>query len=350
MLTDNESDNVRSAIISLLELSNNGTAFKPQTNSNDGIKKELFGEEDLKIHMLVVFKKVPTSAKPIGVLSCSLPYPIFNIQTTSICLFVKDLDEDKWNPEIDKDAKLVKTSLVHEKGIKEIDTVISLRQLKREFKTYEAKRKLSTAYDMFLCDKRVLPLVSRNLGKAFHKHKTVPIPFSITSSNLKAEIQKCLCLTRCILKNTGTRCSIVVGRVGQTGEELYENFSTIFKRLITKMPGGLANVRSIHLSTNKSPQLPVYVSFDSANMVRLSRPLRKHKSPVIGQLSTLDGEYGDKIKVHADGKIDVLSKSGAIIPSRIQNRNKKNTKGLRKRTKSADKRNVKTKKAKKLND
>ena len=46
-----------------------------------------------------------------------------------------------------------------------------MRQLKREYKTYEAKRKLSSAYDIFLVDKRVHSEISRNLGKSFHEKK-----------------------------------------------------------------------------------------------------------------------------------------------------------------------------------
>jgi len=267
--------------------------------------------------------------KGMNIVNFAVPHPVVDALSTSVCLFIKDMDKDKWNMEVDKDAKLFKEALVYEKGIREIDVVISLRQLKREFKTYEAKRKLSTAYDMFLCDERVLPLVSRNLGKSFHKHKALPYPISITASNIRNQIKQSMCQARCILKDSSTRCSMVVGRIEQSTEQLYENISATIDQFAAKLPGGDMNVRSIYLSTDKSPQLPLFVCLESANMVKLWSPTNKRQAPVTGDLTTLDGDFAaDRVKVFADGRVDLINEAGSVVPWITNKSQKTNPKRL----------------------
>lgn len=124
-----------------------------------------------------------------------LPHAFRSPKTTSVCLFVKDLDRDRFHPDVGKDArafqdflaidKRVRPGLIRQASpspsacslpfIEEVAfEVISLRQIKREYKTFEALRKLATAHDLFLCDERVLREVHRNLGKAFHVKAKCP--------------------------------------------------------------------------------------------------------------------------------------------------------------------------------
>jgi ribosome biogenesis protein UTP30 len=49
--------------------------------------------------------------------------------------------------------------------------VIGISKLRAKFRPYEAKRSLCHAYDMFLADDRVLPMLPRILGKKFFERK-----------------------------------------------------------------------------------------------------------------------------------------------------------------------------------
>lgn len=46
---------------------------------------------------------------------------------------------------------------------------MALRQLRIEYKPYEARFKLSKRFDALLCDKRVVKFVPRYLGKSFYQ-------------------------------------------------------------------------------------------------------------------------------------------------------------------------------------
>lgn len=47
--------------------------------------------------------------------------------------------------------------------------ILPLRQLRVEYKPFEARGKLSKLYDVVLVDKRVLKFVPRYLGKSFYQ-------------------------------------------------------------------------------------------------------------------------------------------------------------------------------------
>ncbi len=46
---------------------------------------------------------------------------------------------------------------------------MSLDRLRREYKEFKDRRELLSQYDLFLCDDRILPMMTKSLGKAFFK-------------------------------------------------------------------------------------------------------------------------------------------------------------------------------------
>ena len=56
-------------------------------------------------------------------------------------------------------------------GIPLFVKVISVEKLGTDYKSFEAKRKLSASYDVFLCDKRIYGRLSTLLGKKFFEKK-----------------------------------------------------------------------------------------------------------------------------------------------------------------------------------
>jgi hypothetical protein len=60
--------------------------------------------------------------------------------------------------------------------------VIGLAKLRANYKQFEAKRKLSSSYDLFLSDARILPILPRLLGKSFFKKKKSVFSFPLSLS------------------------------------------------------------------------------------------------------------------------------------------------------------------------
>ena len=61
---------------------------------------------------------------------------------------------------------------MEDQGVKDrISQVIALRELKVEYKQYEAKTALAMKFDKFLVDERIVRLVPKFLGKPFYKRK-----------------------------------------------------------------------------------------------------------------------------------------------------------------------------------
>ena len=63
--------------------------------------------------------------------------------------------------------------------------VISLRELKVEYKQYEAKLQLCNRFDLFLADDRIIRLVPQFLGKCFYKRKKIPLQINLKAKDLK---------------------------------------------------------------------------------------------------------------------------------------------------------------------
>ena len=94
---------------------------------------------------------------------CSIPEP------RDVCLIVKDLEKGI-KPDHEPTLNHF-NEILADKGIDNITQVISLRELKVEYKEYEAKNSLCQKFDIFLIDDRILRLVPKFLGKRFYSKK-----------------------------------------------------------------------------------------------------------------------------------------------------------------------------------
>ena len=101
-----------------------------------------------------------------------MPYPVLtspdgSVEETDICLFVKD-SSLAWIKDF-----LKSNGLTHV-------TPLSLTKLRSDHSAYSQKRLLLQSYDFFLADSRILPMLSKCLGKAFFGAKKQPVPVDIT--------------------------------------------------------------------------------------------------------------------------------------------------------------------------
>ena len=75
-----------------------------------------------------------------------------------------------------------------------------------------------------------------------------------------------------------------VGRCGQTEEQLQQNVLSAVAILRQKFPGGMRNIRSLHLKLGKSPAVPIFVSDGKAHRAQGYQ----------GKCDLVEGEYDVK--------------------------------------------------------
>lgn len=195
-----------------------------------------------------------------------------------ICLFVRDLEKGI-KKDHDKSVQHFKDLLRDKAGIDNI-TVISLRELKVEYKQFESKIALSNRFDRFLADDRIVRFLPKFLGKAFYKRKrlvlmfeiafillnqfvcpySLAVPVNLKAVNLKAEIDKGVRTVTLPMLNSGTCAMVQVGNTQMKPEQLTQNIMTVAKVLPQKYPGGWKNIRSLNLKTEKSMAIPLHIS------------------------------------------------------------------------------------------
>jgi len=97
-----------------------------------------------------------------------------------------------------------------------VNEILPMRELRNEYKVYEAKQKLCNAFNLFLCDKKLMhnkfDYLSLFLGKTFWiDGKKVPIPIDLTDTNLKSQLQLKLNQTQLYLSGKGNTSVVNIG-------------------------------------------------------------------------------------------------------------------------------------------
>jgi len=276
-----------------------------ELNSAEAAEKSLFHSEGQKISLQVSGVKLPRDTES-QVVKIKLPHSTLP-PTKDVCLFVKDLEKGL---KVDHEGTVQHfTSLLADKGVKGVTKVISLRELKVEYKQFEAKNQLCLMYDQFLADDRIIRMLPQFLGKPFYKRKKLPVQVNLSAKDLPAEFAKCLNTTMLPLKNTGSCSMVVVGMSTLTTKQLVENIKTVVTKLEEKYPGGWINIRSIHLNCG-SNSLPLYVSFRSTAEVGMVKGGKKsNRGVVIDELSTV---VGGTVVITPRGNVKVKRKADPL--------------------------------------
>lgn len=273
-----------------------------ELNSAEAAEKSLFASEGQKVSLQISGVKLARDSEN-QVIKIKLPHSPLP-PNKDVCLFVKDLEKGL---KVDhEDTVNHFTSLLADKGVTGVTKVISLRELKVEYKQYEAKTQLCHRFEHFLADDRIIRLLPQFLGKPFYKRKKLPVQVNLLAKDLPAEFAKCLNTTVLPLKNTGSCSMVVVGMSTHTATQLVENTKTVVSKLEEKYPGGWINIRSIHLNSG-STSLPLYVSFRSTAEVGLVRGGKKpNRSVVMDELSTV---VGGTVVITPHGNVKVKRKA-----------------------------------------
>ncbi|NXF43395.1 RL1D1 protein, partial [Oceanites oceanicus] len=213
------------------------------------------------VQLLVTVWKVPRAAQTIKI---PLPHGI-RPETTEVCLFTKD----EPNLSAEQTENLYRKLLI-QNGIRSISQIISYKTLKKEYKLFEAKRRLLNRFDLFLSDDRIRRLLPSHLGKHFYERKKAPLSVNLKAKNLAKELQKHIQGTTLPVTNKGCCYTARVGHTGMKADEILDNVIAAAEVIAKKLPKNWKNVKILHLKTLKSVALPIFTA-NISNLDELDR-------------------------------------------------------------------------------
>ena len=239
----------------------------------DGVDDALSGEF---IYIQIGLNRIPSHANPTPK-GIRVPHSIFagidqdEIETSNedgnknnqliteghgdveVCLIVKD------------DSKAVAKRLISENQFSVVGEVVTLTELRKDFKRFQDKRNLRNTFDMFLADDRIVNMLLRTLGGTFVRRKKLPVPVRIAKaiktesfSKLRSAVSWALHTTTYTIP-TGASLSVRVGHAGMSSSQLLENITAVLSGMIPNIPqGGWRNIKNIGLRSSQSITLPIY--------------------------------------------------------------------------------------------
>jgi len=261
-------------------------------------------EENTQIQLQYAFKKIPQlKNKRIHV---KVPHSLIT-ENTDVCLFVKDVHKGAEDQEDKRDFQPSVRhfrKIVDEAGVK-VEEIIPLIQLKREFHDFETQRKLCDSFDVFLCDDRISKFLPRLLGKNFFKKRRLPVNVKLNDGPKAAAntLAKALSSVHGVVTGQGASTSLTVAHTGLTPQQIAENICTIVQHLVTVLPPGWANIRSLHITTTKTTSIPLFVSTEPASTVILPPDVVQKKRLIAS---------GDPGLIGGDGEDDDDAEEGIV--------------------------------------
>uniref|UniRef100_A0A182MWY4 Uncharacterized protein n=1 Tax=Anopheles culicifacies TaxID=139723 RepID=A0A182MWY4_9DIPT len=261
---------------------------------------KLFGE-DLKYALQIVSVKVPRC--PSRNSRVALPHPMLR-KDDDICLIVKDLRRGR---AIDYQPTLQEW----EDKLNELDIgykvqIIPFQQLKRDYNSFEMKRKLAQRFERFLVDARIDGHVFAFLGSQFAKRCKNPTPVKLDNeAKIKDVIEHALHLQTYRQGNKGNSTEIKFAAHWMPVEHAVENGMALLEKLKTVYPGGWLNIQSINLAsaTEKSESLPIYVSMIDPNQVPVPVVVGTREKFIKKQQQFIQKRTGGKYEVTKEGVV-----------------------------------------------
>ncbi|XP_075021133.1 ribosomal L1 domain-containing protein 1 [Calonectris borealis] len=217
--------------------------------------------ESENVHLLVTVWKVPRVAQLVRI---PLPHGI-RPETAEVCLFTKD----EPNLSAEQTENLYRKLLI-QNGIRSVSQIISYKTLKKEYKLFEAKRRLLNRFDLFLSDDRIRRLLPSHLGKHFYERKKAPLSVNLKARNLAKELQKHIQGTTLPVTNKGCCYTARIGHTGMKADEILDNIIAAAEVIAKKLPKNWKNVKILHLKTLKSVALPIFTA-NISNLDELDR-------------------------------------------------------------------------------
>ncbi|KAI0987183.1 hypothetical protein GJ496_004134 [Pomphorhynchus laevis] len=261
-------------------------------------------------------------------LKFKFPHCIYHPSST-ICVFVADIGKIP-------NRNYENTSRIYEQMLNKNQQqykfkVITYHQLKSEFNTFEAKRKLATSFDLFIADERIIKNIANLTGKEFRVRRKWPIPVALkkyvatkSHKGLINAILKHMKTDNVILTGHGCTFSVRLCTYQHGFNVCQSQVRSLLKQLDTLVPGGIANIRSVHLECKTCPSLPLFLSEVSSQVLNIDVP--KKDIDIVDnegeEITTL--EDGLLVKfINPDEFVIVDSKSGKIVDEHQKRKRRK---------------------------
>ena len=135
------------------------------------------------------------------------------------------------------------------------DLVIERSELEALAGDKRKRRELVRAYDFFIAEAPLMPLVGRILGATLGPRGKMPTPMPPTA-NVAEQVEKHRKMVLIRLRGQPVlQCR--VGAEKMSDEEIAENVQEIMRRIEGKLKRGIKNVRSIYLKSSMGPPVKV---------------------------------------------------------------------------------------------
>ncbi|KAH7949986.1 hypothetical protein HPB49_018068 [Dermacentor silvarum] len=170
-----------------------------------------------------------------------------------------------------------------------VESIKALRTIERKHQTKKSVKNIldedtALEHDVYL----QFTLKKIPYNKSTQWIKMLPRRIDLASKHLRRDIEAVLSSTELPLRGEGTTSTVKVCNLAMSDTDAAENVMAACETLGCRLPGGWPNVLSLHIKTQKSPGLPLYMSFGSRNDIRLPKP-RQPDDDVEGDLTTIPG-------------------------------------------------------------
>lgn len=243
-------------------------------------KLELFDEEDdNNVYLQITTKKFYSDKPNFKPKIIKLRHSFFNSDNTNdfkICLIIRDqliVNSDQ-------------VDAIENERIPNLSKILTLKDIKTEFKPFEKRRQLYNEYNMFLVDEALLNSLPSALGKVFYNNgnSRIPLPIKVVSSShpKKFSIET--------FKNQVEKCLMSTAFLPPIGVNILIKFGIINKSLISDLIDNLQDVvrtfdkhslRSVMLKTLDSPSLPLFYNdkvYDESDILEETKTPKVRKN------------------------------------------------------------------------
>ncbi|MHA1973382.1 MAG: 50S ribosomal protein L1 [Candidatus Hodarchaeales archaeon] len=134
-------------------------------------------------------------------------------------------------------------------------TTISKKEIEQLSKDPKAAKKMANKFSFFLAEPPLMAVVARFLGKILGPRGKMPKPIPP-----RVEIEKFVERYRRTVKlriKANPVINVKIGKVDQSDKKLAENANAIIQTVASKLPKGMAQIRSIHFKTTMGPSIKV---------------------------------------------------------------------------------------------
>lgn len=262
------------------------------------VRKPQLLEHDEPLRLVLSLRKIPGKGRTNPYL-ISLPHPLHPLSgpgAAEVCLIADDRPSAPATPAAAEER-------IREEGIP-VSEVITLSGLRADYKAYEARRKLCGSYDIFVADRRILPLLPRLIGNQFFKKKKQPLPVDLSRKGWPEQLRRCLASATLYIR-TGTCCQLDVGRASQGREEIIDNVIAAVEGALPYVPRKWDNIRSIHLKFDESVALPIYRA-----LPEMGFKIETYQKPLIKVAGEEDSAQKDGTKRKKKSKRESETKEG----------------------------------------